>query len=32
MIVQGAQAHRYNGFKIELARRSVVRALGESNA
>jgi xanthine dehydrogenase YagS FAD-binding subunit len=27
VLVRGAKPHRYNGFKIELARRSVVRAL-----
>ena len=27
IIVKGAAPHRYNGFKVELARRSVVRAL-----
>jgi len=36
VLVQGAKPHRYNGFKVELARRSVVRALsiasGNSNA
>lgn len=37
IIVRGAQPHRYNGFKVELARRTVVRALenaaqGASNA
>ncbi len=37
IIVRGAQTHRYNAFKVELARRSVVRSLtdavqGESHA
>ncbi len=37
IIVRGAKTHRYNGFKVELARRAIVRALsaaaqGESNA
>jgi len=36
ILVRGAQTHRYNAFKVELARRSVVRAVsiacGDSNA
>jgi xanthine dehydrogenase YagS FAD-binding subunit len=36
IVVRGAKTHRYNAFKVELARRSVVRALsvaaGDSNA
>jgi xanthine dehydrogenase YagS FAD-binding subunit len=32
LLVQGAKAYRYNGFKIELARRAVVRALTDAAA
>jgi xanthine dehydrogenase YagS FAD-binding subunit len=30
ILVRGAQTHRYNAFKVELARRSVVRALSSA--
>jgi xanthine dehydrogenase YagS FAD-binding subunit len=32
IMVRGAQPHRYNGFKVELARRAVVRALNTASA
>ena len=31
-LVRGARPHRYNGFKVELARRAVVRALSSAAA
>jgi xanthine dehydrogenase YagS FAD-binding subunit len=31
ILVRGAKAYRYNGFKIELARRAVVKALGAAS-
>jgi xanthine dehydrogenase YagS FAD-binding subunit len=31
-VVRGAQPHRHNGFKVELARRSIVRALNTTAA
>jgi xanthine dehydrogenase YagS FAD-binding subunit len=32
LALQGAQPHRFNGFKVELARRAVVRALSQASA
>jgi xanthine dehydrogenase YagS FAD-binding subunit len=31
ILVTGAKQHRYNGFKVELARRSIVRALATAS-
>ena len=31
-LLRGARPHRYNGFKVELARRAVVRALSSAAA
>jgi xanthine dehydrogenase YagS FAD-binding subunit len=31
ILLQGAKPHRYNGFKVELARRAVVRALSNAS-
>jgi xanthine dehydrogenase YagS FAD-binding subunit len=31
ILVKGAKQYRYNGFKVELARRSIVRALATAS-
>jgi xanthine dehydrogenase YagS FAD-binding subunit len=32
LLLEGAQGHEHNGFKVELARRAIIRALGQAAA